>query len=427
MTKSNFGPRGWLLVIYCFMAMFSTTICGNSITNLALPMLCDRYGWNYANMISLGTIFGWCCCIFFFIFGAALKKMSPKKFSILAGAIYVICIFIFPNIKQAWQYGCIIFCTSILGNCWYNQFNNVLQSNWFPRKKGLVVGWSTMALPIGAGVGVKMFYMLFPKLGLKGVYTLYACVGVVTLLICVFGLADYPEQVGCYPDNDKTLDRAKLAEELEAGKKKTEQSIWTPARMLKTKEVWLLGLGLGLQMMVTGAFMGVMVPRMMALGYDQGTAVNFMLFAAIMGAFGSYIVGIIDQKTNPKVAIMVVFAFAIGACTLNMVPVRAVVIISLIMLGVVLGGAANCLMSITSTMWGRYGFPRAMTVMLVINQIIGSCGSALVAQLQAKFNWNVAYIVVACFMVVGILLILPVKLDSIKKYEEAAGCDMSIR
>ena len=225
MTKSNFGFRGWIFVIYSAMVMIMTTFVGNSNTNLLLPSLCERFGWNYANMISLNTVFSWITIAFFFIFGSVLRKFSPKMGAIIVGIIYVIGTFLLPRVKVVAMYAVIIFFIKVCGDTWYNQFNAIITSNWFPRKKGLVIGWTTMGLPLGAGVGTLLYFKLMPLLGPTGVFALYAGLILVCVLLCLFFITDYPEQCGCFPDNDKTMTTEQAKKEMEEGIKLSEQTI----------------------------------------------------------------------------------------------------------------------------------------------------------------------------------------------------------
>ena len=107
------------------------------------------------------------------------------------------------------------------------------------------------------------------------------------------------------------------------------------------------------------------------------------------------------------------------ACILNIIPSTVSVMISLIFIGIVLGGASNCLLSLCSTMWGRYAFTNVYGVVLPINQIVGSSGTILVAQMAARFSYTGANIIVGALALVGILLILPVKEDAMQKIEAA--------
>ena len=420
-SKSNFGTRGWIFVLYSLLVFFIVTAAGDSIKNLSLPELCEAYGWNYTNLVSLTSVFGWITIIFMAFFGQLLRKVSPTKGAIVLGIIETVCIFIYPNVTAVWQFVICFFLICVIGSVWPQQFNAIITSNWFPRKKGLVIGWTTIGLPVGSGLGVLCYNTISSHVGMAGTYYIYGAIMAVAVLVCIIFVRDYPEQCGCFPDNDTSMTRAEADRILAEGIAMSKKSMWTNGRLLRTKEVWLLGISCGIMLLFAGGFMGQMVPRLLAAGYEQMQAVMMMTVAALIGGVGSYVVGFIDTKVGPKKTIILVHTIAIIACILNVIPNTICVTISLVFIGVVLGGAANCLLSMVSTMWGRYAFTNAYGVLLPINQVVGSSGTILVAQMAARFSYNGAYIIVGCLAVVGILLILPVKENSIRNYEIAAG------
>ena len=52
-SNGNFGKHGWIFIIYGMFKFFITTAVSDSINNLSLPAFCEKYGWNYANLLSL--------------------------------------------------------------------------------------------------------------------------------------------------------------------------------------------------------------------------------------------------------------------------------------------------------------------------------------------------------------------------------------
>lgn len=114
-SSSNFGTRGWIFVIYGLINFFIVTAVGDSIKNLSLPELCEMYGWNYTNLISLVSIFGWCTIVFMIIFGQSLHKLSPKKGAITLGIIYCISTVIYPNVTSLWQFIVVFFLINVIG------------------------------------------------------------------------------------------------------------------------------------------------------------------------------------------------------------------------------------------------------------------------------------------------------------------------
>ena len=421
-SRSNFGVRGWIFVIYSFLTLFFTTATGDSISNLALPALCEKYGWVYENMVSWKSVFGWMNVIVMAALGQVMKKFSPKIGATCMAAIYTICVFLIPNTSTKALFIILYGIMCIGALVWGEQLNGIITSNWFPRKKGLVIGWTTAGFPLGSGLGV-MLYNIISQGGqhMNRVFYVYGGVLVLLTLTVAFVLTSFPEECGCFPDNDRSMTReqadAILAEGLEASK----NSIWTSKKMLSTKWTWLIGISNGFALFFAGT-MSVMIPRLMAAGYSMQQAIPMMTITAILGGVGSYIMGVIDTKIGPKRTIMLMHILAICAGLLGMIPGKGIhIYICMVFSGMVLGASANMLLSLISTMWGRYSFVNAYAILLPINQFIGSCGTITIAQIAARYSYNGAYAAVSVVALIGLLLIIPVKEDAIKKIEQAEG------
>lgn len=420
MSKNNFGTKGWIFVIYSLMTFFMTTATGDSIKNIALRAQAGMFGWDYTSLISLTTVFGWLTIFLMFFFRKLLQKCSPKTVAMALGLIYAALCFVYPNINAQWQWIIVMCALTVIATALPQQVHAVIAANWFPRKKGLIIGWTTMGLPLGSGLGVAIYGALSGHVGMNGTYYIYGALMLVTVVICAIFVTDFPEQCGCFPDNDTSMTREDADRLLQEGIEMSKKSVWTPKVLLTTKEVWLIGVSCGIMLLFSGGFMSQMVPRMIAIGYaDQ--AIMFMTIAALIGGVGSYVVGFIDSKIGPKKTCIVVHGVAIVACVLNSIPNTACVLISLVFIGTVLGGAANCLMSLTATMWGRYAFTNVHGILLPINQVVGSCGTVIVAQVAARWSYTGSNIIVGLLALVGILLILPVQEDSMHKKAAQLG------
>lgn len=420
-SNGNFGKHGWIFIIYGMLTFFITTAVSDSINNLSLPAFCEKYGWNYANLLSLRSIYGWVTIILMVIFGHLLHRRSAKRGAMIIGVIYAICLFIYPHITTSTQFMVLFFFLAVIATVWPQQFNAIITSNWFPRKKGAVIGWTTIGLPIGSGFGIVIYSALSGNIGMVGTHYIYAAITLACVIICAFFVSDYPEQKGCYPDNDKTMTREEAEKALKEGIELSKNSIWTNNRLLKTKEVWLVSISCGIMALFATGVMAQMMPRLLDLGYPQQMAIIMMTVAALFGGVGSVVVGIIDSHFGPKKTIIFVHVIAIVACVLNLIPNIVCVMTSLVFIGLVLGGASNCLLSMISTMWGRYNFPNAYGVALPINTVVGTSGVIIIAQAAARFSFNGAYVLVGVLSAIGILLAAGVKENSIEKIEEKEG------
>ena len=276
-AKSNgFGKNGWFFIIYGMLTFFITTAVSDSINNLSLPAFCEQYGWNYSNLLSLRSIYGWVTIVIMAVLGRLLRNRSAKKGALIIGMLYVVCLVIYPHITTSVQFMIVFFFVAVISTVWPQQFNAIITSNWFPRKKGAVIGWTTIGLPIGSGFGIVIYSALSGNFGMAGTHYVYAGIALVCVIVCAFLVSDYPEQRECYPDNDTSITKEEAEKALKEGLELSKNSIWTNSKLLKTKEVWLVSISCGIMALFATGVMAQMMPRLLSLGYEQQTAIIMM-------------------------------------------------------------------------------------------------------------------------------------------------------
>lgn len=418
-VKYNFGKYGWALVIYCFLAFFIFS-AGNGTMNVAVALFEEKYGWAQTYLLSLQSVGAWVAIPFIFIFGQLYGKGKIKLRALIlgSGCLYAIGILLWGYVKSLTIFTVIFIICYVTYPVWGTLANNSLTNNWFPRKKGLIIGLTTIGFPFGTGLGSIIFSVLNGKVGFSNTYLI---IGIAAFAICLFGFlmfTEYPEQRGCFPDNDKSMTSEQAKAELELGQKALEKSPWTVKNLLRTKEVWLLGISNSYLFAIASGAMGTMIPRLLSTGrYSPDQAMLFLMIAAFAACPGSYLCGYIDAKTNPKTAFIFTNICCVIACVLNIIPNTVPLIISLIFIGIGTGGSANFIMSMTSEYWGRYNFQKAYPTVLTINQLVGSGGPMLMAVVAATASWDVSYIVMAALGVVATILALPIKKGFVERAE----------
>lgn len=418
-VKHNFGKFGWALVLYSFLTFFIFSL-GNGTMNVAVGLFDSMYGWDQTYLLSLQSIGAWVAIPFIFIFGQlyARGKVKLRGLILAFGVMYAIAISLWGFVDKLAIFTVVMICCYISYPLWGTFANNSLTNNWFPRKKGLIIGLTTIGFPLGTGLGSVAFSVLNGKVGFSNAYLI---IGLVAAAICLFGFftfTEYPEQRGCFPDNDKTMTTEQAKAELAKGQKVLENSPWTVKRLLKTKEVWMIGICNAFLFAVASGCMGTMVPRLLSTGrYSPDQAVLFLMIAAFTACPGSYLCGFIDSKTSPKKALIFTNICCVCACVLNTIPNIVTLIISLVFIGIATGGSANFVMSMTSEYWGRYNFQKAYPTVLTIMQLIGSAGPMLMSVIAAKANWDVSYIVMAVIGVVVTIVAIPIKKGFVEQAE----------
>ena len=418
-VRYNFGKMGWLLVIYCFLTFFVFS-AGNGTMNVAVALFEQRYGWSQTYLLSLQSIGAWAAIPFIFIFGQLYGKRIIKLRALIfgAGILYAIGIFLWGFVHSLGVFTFAFIICYITYPLWGTLANNSLTNNWFPHKKGLIIGITTIGFPLGTGLGSIIFTVLNGKVGFTNTYL---TIGIAAAVICLFGVltfTEFPEQRGCFPDNDRSISSEEAQKEFEQGQKELENCPWTVKRLLMTKEVWLLAISNSYLFAVASGMMGTMIPRLLSTGrYSPDQAMVFLMIAAFSACPGSWLCGFIDQKTSPKTALIFTNICCTIACILNIIPTLPTLIISLVFIGIGTGGSANFIMSMTSEYFGRFKFQKAYPTILTLNQLIGSGGPMLMAVVAAHMNWDVSYIVMCILGIVATLVALPIKNGFVEKAE----------
>ena len=288
-------------------------------------------------------------------------------------------------------------------------------SNWFPRKKGLAMGWVTIGFPLSATISVPILSGILKAGGLSTIYLIYA---VITFILGIFVLVfvrDNPEQAGACPDNDRNFDKEELECLLKAGLEYQKTSKWQPKTLLKTGNIWKIAIGLGIMELLVLGIMTNFVPRMVQIGFNKQVIIPMLAVAGIIAMFGSYGCGLLDARVGPKKAIITLFLGLISLIlnlsggfikTASSVQLATVLMFAAQPFFVImLGGAANCLVSLTSTIWGRYDFDMAYRVIKPLSAIIGAMGITICGGLGNTVGYSYAYTVLAVLAVVAIVIL----------------------
>lgn len=418
-AKSNFGKWGWGLVIYCFLVYF---ICafGNGTTQIACGIWSEMYGWDQTQILALPTLGGYISVLVVYIVSVLYSKSKLKLRGILIvdGILYSVALALWGVVSDFTIFAILLVSMYSTYVLWMNFANNTLTSNWFPHKKGVVIGWTTIGLVIGSSFGSVIFSGMLSAWGLTKSYFIMGGFSLILSLVGYFAFSEYPEQRGCFPDNDTSMTTEQAQAELKAGQEAMANSVWTPKHMLSIKESWLIGLSSGVLILFSSGAMSQMIPRLLSDGYSMSEALVIMTIGGIFGAPGSYLCGVMDAKIGPKKAQIITLFVAAGGALLNIVPNRVCIYISIAIIGAALGGAANYLVSLTTEYWGRYEFQKAYGTLLTINQIVGLSGAALHAYMTKWTGIKGAYILLAVLCVIGVFMLLPVKDGFVERCEK---------
>ncbi len=306
----NIGFRGWMLVLWLATAFLAYTVIGNYPLNI----LADLYGGaqKLSAIYTAASVVG--ILIQLGISGSIGKVKSIRMVSLVLGVLTVLSLvgimYIPMSSPALWQ---VMYGVGTVISVMYGTFAiSILVGQWFPTRKGTIMGIATLAFPVGNGLlgpfAASVFSKGFPDVA--GAFLPFLLVIIAGWALGFIFIKDYPEQCGAYRDNNQSLTpeiaKKMMLEEIE--NKKT--TVWKTGRTLKCLDFWLITIPMGTLLMFS---VGMMTQTAAIIG-SFGDALNYgqiMGMIMIFGCIGSYVLGLLDTKLGTKtamtIAVLIIF------------------------------------------------------------------------------------------------------------------------
>lgn len=410
-VSANFGAKGWMIVILAFVSMFVNSALINDSLNVTRTAFSEAAGMNYSLISFFSTTGGWIAVAGGFMWGFVARKISARFAWACSLAVSgVACLFWGHASTHAVYFVCIAI--AMVGAIGFSYIaDGIVIGNWFPKKKGLAMGWATAGYPLSAATATAFSTALIASGGTIRFYNVFAIACFALAVICMLCVRDYPEQMGAFPDNEKDHDKTQVDKALEEGLEYMKTSTWNVKKVLRCGNAWKIAIVIGIMQLTSIGIMTNFFPRMVASGYDTAEILFMLGLAGVLAIFGSILCGVLDAKVGPKKAIIITIILAIVSIVLNLTGIRPLIYISLPLLAIQLGGTSNYLISLLSTVWGRYDFQVLYGVLQPIACLIGYTGVFIVAILGESFSYGMAYVVVAVLCAISLLIAFLIKDD----------------
>jgi len=441
----GFGFRGWMLIIYQFMA-YLAMVC---FTNWPMNALGSYYdsvrGSQGVSMIyTIAAIIGVIIQVIISPYIGRIKNIHAL--SIAMGVVSMAAslgVMLAPP-GMAWNVFYFITCLVLI--VWCTFVVGILIGQWFPRRKGTVMGIVTIAFPIGnalmgpfLGKAMGMSMEGAPVEAIAPVvrssympFFIIICLGV---LIGAFLVKDYPEQCGAYRDNDKSMtpEKAKAMMEFEIQNKKT--SVWTLGNTLKCPDFWLITIPMGFLLMAAVGMMTQTANIFGGAGIAPGSnEFNMvMMVNAVFAIVGSYGLGILDTKIGTRKSMMIAMALMVVSGILGAIGGKTATIAAMWILGIFMGASSNYTVSGSVQYWRIEDFPTVFGKVNPLANLMNNAAPLVIASLMfmnaAANGGNAdpapAFIFLGVAGVISVILLILFKPERVKayddKYRKAAG------
>lgn len=403
----DFGRQGWTVAIYQVIWFFFMTGMTVDGLNVIVPKIAEFRGWNPDTVLSISTPASIIALFLVIVFGGLAKQFGLKR--TMVGTMFAagLATIVYGNAPTLVVYAvCLVLMVTLI-----NAFALVLGlsicTNWFPTKKGVVMGFTTIGMNLASALINQILNQLCERSNIAiAISIMGGAIIVVGILTQIF-IKETPEEAGCYPDNDPYV--AELLKQ--TGGEQGEVSTMTYREALKNPKTWVFGVAYGFFGLATLGVMSQLVGFFQTTkGYDFQAALNVVTIAAVIGIVGSILWGIVDQRIGTKkTSIIFGIWYCIGILLLlssNTIIMR----LGIVMLGAGIGGNGNFPPSMAALIYGRRDFPICYSVMNTIVGVVRSLSFGVLAILRSiSEGYTLPYVVFAIIALVGGLMVSFVK------------------
>ena len=400
----NFGFHGWVTIGYCLLMFWLYAGMVNSGSNVTAPAIAEKFGILSGTVLNMNTVAGVVGVVFFIIVGQVNRFLGARITSGLCMIVAGIAYWVVGNALNLAMYTvCMCVVVGAVMSAGYISGGDLV-TQWFPKKKGIVMGYTTMGHNLASVAYVPLITFLVGRFGIgNGVLPICACSVILGVLGLLF-VRNTPQERGLNPDN--VSDAVYQAEYFHGPEDPTGG--WTTGKLLRCKETWLVAITTGMFQICSLGVVSQMVLRNMELGFTRNQATLILSLVALIGLVGSFFVGYVDERMGTKKA-MVIFGIWYALSLLaNATENTFLVYFSVFMIGMSIGGSANFTTSLTTSVFGRQGFSKVNSVVFPIQGAVSALSFVVNGTISNLTGGNLryTYIVFAVVSVLSALLVL---------------------
>ena len=405
MKAKWYGPKQIGMIIFTGVLMLLSACFVGGQTNTVLPYLAEFRGWSEDTLRIISSI----ACILDgvgILFWAKLSRKNPKLLAGIALVVMAICLVIFGFTTNFILLAVVMLIMGLSSAAFSSTCAMTLTANWWPTKKGVVLGFSTMGIVLMTVVYAPIMPTVYAMIGIQKTQLILAVITIVVAIVSFVGIKNTPEEAGTTPDGLVGLD---LSNAKEITKALSEyKSPFTFNQIVTNPNNWLVSLAVGLPLMVAMTFISSVIPALLSYGYAFPQASAIMAAGGIIALVGSAALGALDTKmgTRKTVWIFIVFVLVAVVVAIFMPKGIAFAWVAGMILFCANGGARNLLPSYVATIYGRWDYPAAYQVMGTVFLVL--CG--LGVMVPALFpTYNAMFIFDAVICVIALILSIVAK------------------
>ncbi len=401
-SSDSFSKKHWMVIFLSFLLFLLANAATSDSENVLLPKIAAANGWDYSRVLTLATAAGVSSVFGSLILGKICEKKGGK-FSIIFGlAATAIFLFIYGTADSYLGFVLGLTGTICCGQSISFFGANTVIANWFPKKKGIAMGFVSVGPPAATIIMVSVLNSIVNLIGIRGGVIIICIVLAAVALLSAILIKNTPEEAGTTPDN-LPLIKEEISESSEDFQKKERELGFND--ILRNSNFWLIALICGICSMSQTGLMAQWLVRYTENGYTETKAAFLMSVCAAAGIFGSMIAGNIENKLGTKKAYIVLALWFMAALLLNSTNITLLVYLSVPMFGLSITLYQIFMPAFEISLFGRENFKKVNGIIFPIVSMCGQLTFLVIAVCMNLFGEvRFAYIVFALCMGVSIIL-----------------------
>lgn len=391
----QYGKAGWGIILFCFFMFYTYIALINDGTNVLAPRAAENIGVSLGSILQANGYAGIFAVIGYIISGQINNRLGERyTCAILLSVSGIAYIFCGKTHSLGIYTAAMAICSAGLLSAGYVA-GGTLIAKWFPKKKGLVMGYVTMGNNTASATFVALLTWLVKALG--NIQRAVIPVGIAAMALGLIGLIfirNDPAQRHQNPDNvsDEVYQKTYCVEQSDGG--------WTIKKLLKTKEVWQCAIYTGLLQVCSIGVMQQLIQRNVSTFHmKENDAILLMTVLALVALVCSWIIGFIDDKIGTKRTMQLFGIWYAIAFVINVLAAgktNFLFYLSIFMIAMGIGGSGNFTISLPASVFGRHGFEKVNSVLFPIQGFVTAWCFVIDGVIMNKFgNLNFAYILFA--------------------------------
>lgn len=280
---------GWTVVGTVCLTNFTAVVFFNPILGLFAPELEEEFGWSRASIAAAITIGSLTAAVLSPLMGWVVDQYGGRWVMAGAGLGMAIALGFLSGLNSLWQLYLFYAIGRGLSMSAVSNVGFVVVSNWFVRKRPMVIGVVTVSQRVGMALLPVYAAVVISMAGdwRAGWWALGAVALVLGVIPPALLIRRRPEDIGLRPDGDP-------APRMDADGRSPatfDERDFTLREAVATRAYWFIGIAVGLLMLTGGSVNFHQIPYLRDQGLSGPAAASIVTVFSVFGAGGGLIGG----------------------------------------------------------------------------------------------------------------------------------------